>query len=70
MTLPMMDIPAYNVLVRFGPGIPDYAQGQAMLAFERNLRELTGLSIEVFKETMADDSKLRRNMTAEERAKL
>lgn len=41
-----------------------------MLAMEKHLRELTSAPVEVFKETMGDDSKLRRAMTPEQRAKL
>jgi len=62
--------PDFHVTVKFGAGIPSDAQGRAMLAFERHLRELTAAPCEVFKETMADDSKLRRSMTSEQRAKL
>jgi hypothetical protein len=64
------DLPPYHVMVHFGSGIPSDAQGRAMLAFEKKLRDLTDAPVEVFKETMGDDSKLRRSMTAEERAKL
>jgi hypothetical protein len=66
----MSDLPRYHAMVQFGAGIPSDAQGKAMLAFEKHLRELTGAPCEVFKETMGDDSKLRRAMTAEQRAKL
>ena len=64
------DIPKYHVQVQWGDGIPPDVKGRAMMAFEKNLRELTGLWIEVFNETKADDSKLRRAMTTEERARL
>lgn len=64
------NLPRYHVLVHFGAGIPSDAQGAAMLAFEKHLRELTAAPVEVFKETVGDDSKLRRSMTAEQRAKL
>jgi hypothetical protein len=64
----MLD-PDFHVTVKFGAGIPSDAQGKSMLAFERHLRE-QGIPAEVFKATMADDSKLRRSMTAEQRAKL
>lgn len=60
----------FHVLVHFGPGIPPEAQSRAMLTLERSLRELTAKPVEVFKETMGDDSKLRRAMTAEQRARL
>jgi hypothetical protein len=66
----MTDIPSYHVLLHFGSGIPSDAQGVAMLALEKHLRELTACPCEVFKETMGDDSKLRRAMTAEQREKL
>lgn len=67
----MSDLPDHHVIVRFGRGIPGDAQGRAMLAMEKHLHELTAnVSVQVFKETMADDSKLRRMMTPEERAKL
>lgn len=61
------DLPPHHVIVRFGSAIPSTAQGAALLAFERSLRELSGVRCEVFKETMADDSKLRRSMTTEQR---
>jgi hypothetical protein len=66
----MPELPKYHVLLQFGSGIPSDAQGKAMLALEKHLRQLTGVPIEVFKETMGDDSKLRRSMTAEQRARL
>ena len=60
-----------HVVVKFGKDIPADAQGPALLAFEKNLRALTGgLWVEVFKERKGDDSKLRNLMTPEERAKL
>lgn len=65
-----MPVPDLHVIIEFGRKIPGDAQGRVMLAMEKFLRETTGLDIEVFKHTMADDSKLRRMMTAEERAKL
>lgn len=58
-----------HVLIRFGSAIPPDLQGVVMLAMERTLRE-RGVAAEVLKETMADDSKLRRLMTVEQRAKL
>ena len=66
----MTDLPDHHVLVKFGKGISADAQGKAMLGFERQLRGLTGADVQVFKETMADDSKLRRAMTSDQRAKL
>jgi hypothetical protein len=41
-----------------------------LMAFERHLRLLSGLDVRVFKDKMADDSKLRVAMTPEERAKV
>jgi hypothetical protein len=58
-----------HVLIQFGSAIPASAQGDVMLAMEKSLRE-RGIPAEVFKETMGDDSKLRRAMTKEQRAKL
>ena len=58
------------VIVHFAEGIPPEAQGPALLAFEKHLRQLTGLDCRVFKERMADDSTLRRLMTPEERKRL
>ena len=63
-------VPDNHVLVRFGKNIPGAAQAKAMMAFERVLRELIAAEIEVFKDTMGDDSKLRVLMTPEERMKL
>ena len=62
-------LPPLHVIVRFGSDIPDTAQGEVMLAMEKDLRKL-GIKAEVFKETMGDDSKLRVLMTPDERAKL
>lgn len=62
-------IPDHHVIVYFGSAIPASAQGDVMLAMEKSLR-LKGIPAEVFKETMGDDSKLRRMMTPEQRAKL
>lgn len=59
----------YEIIVRFGSGVPADEQGRAMLAMERGLRE-RGVPAEVFKETMPDDVKRRSAMTIEERAKL
>jgi hypothetical protein len=66
------DLPDLHVLVKFGKGIPGRVQGPALLAFEKKLRELTNDAyIEVFKEHgIGDDSKLRSEMTPEQRAKL
>jgi len=58
------------VIIQFAKNISGDAQAKAMLKMERDMRALTGLEIEVFKETMGDDSKLRNSMTKEQRAKL
>lgn len=60
-----------HVIVKFGKGIPSDIQGVALLDLERKLRSLMdGEWVEVFKETKADDSKLRSMMSVEQRAKL
>lgn len=60
-----------HVIVDFGPSIPANIQGPALLAFEKVLRSMApNLTIEVFKQYMGDDSKLRSLMTPEQRAKL
>lgn len=60
---------SHEVVVDFGKLIPPDLQGRVLLQMERTLRE-GGVSAEVFKRTMADDSKLRLRMTEEERTKL
>ena len=60
----------YNVLVRFGDQIPSEAQAEALMAFEKNLRQLTKMDCRVFKDKMGDDSKLRVRMTERERDRL
>ena len=60
----------YEIIMKFGPAIKGSLQAKLMFDLEKHLRETTGLPIEVFKETMADDSKLRAKMTPEERAKI
>ncbi len=60
----------HHVTVDFGPGVSPAEQGPLLLAFERMARQMTGKPVEVFKHRMGDDSKLRRSMTSEERAKL
>lgn len=47
------------VTVKFTEGVPDDFQAKAMFDFEKSLREMSGLDIRVFKDRMADDSKLR-----------
>ena len=59
----------HEVIVDFGSGIPPDLQGKTLLQMERTLRE-QGVAAQVFKKTMADDSKLRLRMTEEERLKL
>lgn len=60
---------ANEVMVDFGKNVPPDLQGAVLLQMERTLRE-RGVEAEVFKKTMADDSKLRLRMTTEERLKL
>lgn len=60
----------YHVRVEFPEGVPTEAQGVALLAFERHLRVLTRMDVQVFKQKMADDSKLRMAMTTEERNRI
>lgn len=62
-------LPSHHVLVRFGAGVPADAQGRVMLQMEKSLREM-GVPAEVYKATQEDDSKLRRSMTEEQRARL
>jgi len=66
----MSNPPEFHVTVRFGSDIPVDGRNKAMLEFERALRRLTGLRIEVFQERRGDDSKLRNAMTPEQRNKL
>ena len=67
---PQVTLPPLHIVVRFGEDIPAFAQAIALLQLEKNLRSLTQLDCRVFKDKMADDSKLRRAMMEEERAKL
>ncbi len=69
-TLLPATLPAFHVEVQFGSGIPADAQGKALLALERYLREQLHVPAEVFKARMADDLKRRRDMTEEERKSL
>ena len=48
-----------KVVVDFGDGVPDDIQAKCMFDFERELRIRSGEDVRVFKERMADDSKLR-----------
>ena len=59
-----------HVIVKFGSEIPYEAQCKALLAFERHLRQLSGVRAEVFMNSKGDDSKPRMAMTPEQRARL
>ena len=48
-----------KVVVDFANGVPDDIQAKCMFDFELALRVSSGLDVRVFKERMADDSKLR-----------
>ncbi len=62
---------SHHITVRFdGDGITSSERGPLLLAFEKLARQMTGKPVEVFLERMQDDSKLRRSMTPEQRAKL
>jgi hypothetical protein len=52
------------VNVRFSDGVADDIQAKALFDFEVNLRTASGLDVRVFKDRMADDSKLRVVMDA------
>lgn len=70
MELPLaVPLPPHHVRVDFGAGIPGAIQGPALLLLERWLRE-NGAPAEVYKATMPDDLKRRRDMTDEQRAAL
>ena len=67
----MKELAPLHVVVRFGSGISGDVQARSLLEFERILRKNAGGDwIEVFKEIMGDDSKLRNLMSPEQRAKL
>ncbi len=77
MTLPLADdkpisrpLPPYHVEVKFGSAINNDAQGKALLMMERYMRETLGVKAEIYKETMPDDLKRRRDMTVEQRKTL
>ena len=53
-----------RAVVRFDNGVPDDVQAKCLFDFEISLRKLTGSDVRVFKERMADDSKLRVVMDA------
>lgn len=61
---------AFSVTVKFDEAVPAEAQGVALLAFEKHLRDLTGMDVRVFKEKMGDDLKRRREMTLVQRDNL
>lgn len=48
-----------RVTVTFDEGVPDDVQAKCLFDFERQLRVLSGLDVRVFKDRMADDSRLR-----------
>src|SRR6185369_13481477 len=66
----MPALPDHHVIVKFGAGIPVDERGKTLLQMERDLRQKTGLRVEVFQEARGDDSRLRALMTPEQRAKL
>ena len=73
MTLPLADekvLSPYHIEVHFGRAIANDIQGRALLHLERYLRETLGVKAEVYKATMQDDLKRRRDMTEEQRANL
>ena len=59
-----------QVIVRFPAAISHDAQGRSLLMLEKALREMTQQDVRVVKDLQGDDSKLRRYMTVEMRAKL
>lgn len=59
-----------NVTVKFDENIPPEAQGVALLAFEKQLRQLTNMDVRVFKDKMGDDLKRRVEMTLVQRENL
>ncbi len=65
----MTDKDHYHVTVRFGAGFLPSVQGEVMLDLEKMLRA-RGLPAEVYKDSMGDDSKLRRAMTPTQRDRL
>lgn len=67
--LSMQDHKFLDVIVNFSAEIPLTVQAKTLMQFEKDLRSY-GFDCRVLKERMADDSKLRRMMTPEERDKL
>lgn len=66
----MSAIGKFHVVMKFGDGLTGWEQANMMLQAEQAMIKFTGKPVQVFKETMADDSKLRNMMTDEQRAKL
>ena len=67
---PRKQLQPFHIEIRFGPAVSNDVQGCAMLRLERYIRETLGVPAEVYKETMDDDLKRRRDMTPEERDNL
>lgn len=62
---------SHYINVKFlGGGFSQDEQGKLLLAFEQIARGMTKKPAEVFLAMMADDSKLRRGMTRQEKATL
>ena len=59
-----------QVIIQFAGNIKGEIQSKGMMEFEKILRRISGMEIEVFKEVMGDDSKLRVQMTPEQRDRL
>ena len=68
MNLLATELPTHHVRVDFGAGIPGHIQGPALMLLERFLRQ--HVPAEVYKATMADDLKRRRDMTEGDRKRL
>jgi hypothetical protein len=64
-----MSIEPFHVVIKFGSGFVGSVQGEVMLMLEKDFRA-RGLPVEVFKDPMGDDIKLRRAMTPAQRAAL
>lgn len=60
----------FEIRVDFGPAIHGDAQGRCLLTLERYLRETLGVPACVYKASLPDDLKRRREMTAVERSLL
>jgi len=61
---------SFEVRVDFGSAVSSDTQGRSLFVFERYLREELKVPAVVFKQTMADDLKRRRDMTDEDRGRL